>query len=183
MGAYDQCVAAGACPPAGKGKDCTWQQEGKDRHPINCVSWSAARAYCVHKGWRLPEESEWEIAARGSKAVSFPWGDAPPTCEQAVIREGAQGGCGTGGPLAVGSRDADKSWIDAFDLGGNVREWTGSDYGAYPGGQAEAGRADKVNRGGSWMMRPQEMTASHTRGVDAAAEARPDLGFRCVADL
>jgi len=45
------------------------------------------------------------------------------------------------------------------------------------------GATGKVNRGASWMMKPARASTLHTRGVDDEREARPDLGFRCAADL
>ncbi len=182
MEAYDLCVAEGKCPAAGTARDCTWQQAGKERHPINCVSWDAAQAFCQSKGWRLPTELEWEAAARGESRKAFPWGDELPSCGRAIVADGSPG-CGAGGPAAVRSRPADRSWANAFDLGGNVREWTASDYQAYPGGTVEPGTAGKVNRGGSWVMRPEKVLRAHTRGVDPPTESQPDLGFRCAVDL
>jgi len=179
---YDLCAADGVCPPAGKDKGCTWQKSGNERKPINCVSWEGAKKYCAHKGWRLPSEQEWEAAARGPKRLDFPWGADPPSCKLAVLSEGGDG-CGTGGPADVGSHEADKSWAGAFDMGGNVREWTASDYGAYPGGTAEEGREGKINRGGSYLMKPEKLNAAHTRGADPPATQRPGLGFRCAVDL
>jgi iron(II)-dependent oxidoreductase len=179
---YDRCVRDGACTSADTGPGCTSRKEGMEAHPINCVSWKAAKAYCEHRGWRLPTEVEWEVAARGTDRRSFPWGNETPSCDRAVIATEKGGGCGTNGPLATGSRPQDVSWAKVFDLGGNVREWTASDYAPYVGGVVDEDASGKVNRGGSWMMKPDEINTSHTRGVDEPSESRPDLGFRCAAD-
>jgi serine/threonine-protein kinase len=179
---YDRCVQAGKCDPPGTDGGCTFGKQGKEAYPVNCVTWEGARAYCEYRGWRLPSEHEWEIAARGSHRHSFPWGNEPPTCDLAVIATAAGGGCGTQGPLATGSRPKDVSWVKVFDLGGNVREWTASEYAPYVGGTMDEEVSGRVNRGGSWMMTVEEINTSHTRGVDVPSESRPDLGFRCVAD-
>jgi formylglycine-generating enzyme required for sulfatase activity len=92
-------------------------------------------------------------------------------------------GCGSGEVVSVGSREKDRSHVGAFDMGGNVREWTATTYGAYPGGKADADRTGVVNRGGSYLMNGKSLSAVFTRGVDSPEEARPGLGFRCAADL
>jgi len=182
--AYDRCVAEGGCPPAGPAKGCTSQKPERKRHPINCVSWHAARAFCQHRGWRLPTEAEWEVAALGQRHLDFPWGNTPPTCDKAVLASAKGPGCGTGGPLPVGSKPADRSWAGVFDMAGNVREWTASDYAAYPGGKTDPDSHGKVNRGGSFEMRTTgsdaDLFTCHTRSVDPPETSRAELGFRCV---
>jgi iron(II)-dependent oxidoreductase len=179
---YGQCVAAGVCPRPGHGDGCNGKGAGANGLPARCIDWEGAQAYCAERHMRLPTELEWEAAARGTDRRSFPWGEEAPSCERAVISGEGKGGCGSGGPMAPGSRPLDRSWAGAFDLGGNVREWTSSDYAAYPGGNAESDTKGKVNRGGSWTMKPGEVDASYTRNVDPPEDARPDLGFRCAAD-
>ncbi len=183
MEAYDQCVADKKCPAAGTDAQCTWQRDGHEKHPINCVTAKAAQAFCAYKGWRLPTEIEWEAAARSEDSSQrFPWGAAEASCDVAVMRSGKPG-CGTGEAMAAGSRPKDKSPAGVFDMGGNVREWTSTKYGAYPGGSTDKSRSGNVNRGGSYLMSAAKVSTVYTRGVDAPGESQPDLGFRCAADL
>ncbi|MCK6592935.1 MAG: formylglycine-generating enzyme family protein, partial [Polyangiaceae bacterium] len=92
--AYTACVASRACSPAeatvtgsglseeAKAAESSFCSAGKnDRmdHPINCIDWAQAEAYCRAQQKRLPTEEEWELAARGgSDQRRYPWGDAPP---------------------------------------------------------------------------------------------------------
>jgi len=180
---YDQCVRKGKCPSAGTSKGCTWRRTGMENHPINCVTRAAAQAYCAFRKWRLPTETEWEVAARSGDRRSFPWGDEPPNCKRTVMKSDTHGSCGNQGPAPVGSRDGDQTPAGVADLGGNVREWTGTMYRAYAGGKIAAhDRGKTVNRGGSWRTRHDNFPTSHTRGVDRPRDSRNDLGFRCAAE-
>ncbi|MBM4357195.1 MAG: SUMF1/EgtB/PvdO family nonheme iron enzyme [Deltaproteobacteria bacterium] len=173
---YDACVLNGRCGEPGQGDACTWRKPGRERMPITCVTQQDARDYCAWKGLVLPTEAQWEVAARGRSGGDFPWAGDAIDCSRAAVDHG----CGTKGPLIVGSRPADASWVGARDMAGNVREWTASQYTAYPGGKIDAQTRGAVNRGASWVMTSKDANTLHTRGVDAATERRPDLGFRCV---
>lgn len=178
VGEYRRCVAEGECDEPGQGPGCSFGSRADPSLPVSCVTFAEAQAYCRFRSLRLPTESEWEVAARGPGAKRFPWGEGRPSCEGTVV-----GGCGHRGPRPVGSKSTDRSWVGAFDLGGNVREWTASDYGAYPGGRRDRDRVGKITRGTSYRIAPADADTSYNRGVDEPAQARPDLGFRCAASL
>jgi hypothetical protein len=75
VAAYKACVDAGACTAAhadtlweGKTGDassrlsqaCNWGKPGREKHPINCVDWGQAKAFCLWAEKRLPTHDEWK---------------------------------------------------------------------------------------------------------------------------
>src|SRR5580700_6982552 len=83
VGAYRGCVEAGACAlPARTSAACTYGAGDPDL-PVSCVHWRDAEAYCRFAGKRLPSEREWEYAARGTYAMTFPWGGVA-ACSTAI---------------------------------------------------------------------------------------------------
>ena len=133
---YAACVLEGACTAAGGGKFCTGKILGKERHPVNCVSWKQADAYCKFVGKRLPTEAEWERAARGTDARGFVWGNEwPPPASAGNFADAAanslmahwnaipgfdDGHAGTG---PVDALEDATSPSGAIAMAGNVAEW------------------------------------------------------------
>ncbi len=173
---YARCVEAGACKAEDLecGNAATWGKKATASHPVNCVSWFEADAFCRAYGKRLPTEGEWEWAARGGrKAASFPWGEAPPA--NRVCWDGDGNSVGKGerkATCAVGAHPKSKSPDGLQDLAGNVREWTST--------EAERFR---VHRGGSWGDSLPEFLSAGFRGWNAPDERMELIGFRCAADL
>ncbi len=93
-------------------------------HPAEGLSWADAVAYCrwlsvaTGRVYRLPDEREWEKAARGTKGRRWPWGDADDP-SRANVRES-----GRAATSPAGSYPAGASPEGVLDLVGNVREWT-----------------------------------------------------------
>jgi len=207
VGQYAKCVAADACDPSTVGSSywslCTWDLENVDAHPINCVDWYQAKAYCEWAGRRLCSAAEWEKAARGgcelygdcaAESPHYPWGLAAASCLLAVMDDGGAG-CGIWGTSPVGTKPAGASPYGPLDMAGGVTEWVRdcwhinyyeSEEGFYgpppTDGTAweEAACADsyKTVRGGSWYYFAQHLRVSFREG--RSPEERTAMqGFRC----
>lgn len=55
-----------------------------DDLPVNCVSWEAARAYCLAESGDLPTEAQFQYVASDLASRLYPWGDDQPSCADAV---------------------------------------------------------------------------------------------------
>ena len=124
--------------------------EGRERHPVNAVSWYGSVVFAnvlsemaglepvyetvgwtwdtSKNGYRLPTEAEWEYAARGSERHVYAWGD------ELDERYASQGTL-----MPVGFHDgsvregvqtlSNASPFGLFDMTGNVWEWVWDWYG------------------------------------------------------
>ena len=208
VAAYAACTAAGACgaPPLtvnwasysvdDAARFSRWCNRGdRPDHPINCIDWGMANAYCAWRGGRLPTEAEWEYAARGSDGRIYPWGDAAPDarrlnacgseCAALSRRPLYAGDDGWATTAPVGSYPAGASPSGALDLAGNVWEWTADWYGPYgaepqtdPQG-APAGTS-RVSRGGSWNGSTADAGRAADRDWLDPKVRETGLGFRCA---
>ena len=145
-------------------EDGRFPQE-KYNHPVVNVSWTDAVAFCEwaarlsHLPIRLPTEAEWEKGARGTDGRIYPWSNS--------WRSGV---CNTeemniGGTTAVNRFPQGRSPYGAFDMIGNVWEWTSSLYKDYPyrandGREQHDEQAGHVVRGGAWYWESSSARAA-----------------------
>lgn len=171
---YRSCVSVGACDPPNSAGRCNFGQGGKDDHPVNCVDWDQATAFCAWAGKRLPTEAEWEYVARGTDGRTYPWGNEAPS-EQ--LCWGRYPFPGTTCP--VGAYPAGDSPFGVKDMAGNVWEWTSTEYCDSYAPRADCDSA-RVIRGGSWDIDDAQIVRAADRGMDAPAVRNDYHGFRCA---
>ncbi|GEM_PF-3290969 len=205
---YKTCVDAKGCTaPAATcsaGDGGTWGVAGKEDHPVNCVTWAQATAYCawrMPKGGRLPTEAEWEYLQRDKKkGLIYPWGNnaAPPakignlpdtTAEAANASWQTIAGYTDGhvytAPVSYGAANA----FGLKGMYGNVWEWVHDFYSANYYSQSNGAKdpagpgsgAQHVTRGPGfyWTDGGVALRTSYRLHM-SLTHAKNDLGFRCV---
>lgn len=194
---YAECVTAGACTPP---SDTTaYDDPAYSAYPVVYVTWEQANQFADWFGGRLPNEAEWEYAARGATGSVYPWGDEFDAsrlnfCDTTCPREWRAFEDDDGHPemAPVGSYP-NESWVGAVDMSGNAAEWTLTQYHEqmylYPY-TPEDGRNDRVTerlearivRGGSWLDVPRDTRTATRSAIPYPQDGAIDIGFRVVAN-
>lgn len=153
-------------------------------HPVTFVTWWGAAEYCRVLNRRLPNEAEWERAARGPQNYTYPWGF------QFDITRAMSSITANAGTVPVEEYANGQSPYGVLNMAGNVEEWVNdwyqADYykqdgAAGPNPQGPAVGIERVIRGGSWDTIPLFLRAVHRRSA-APDQPSASIGFRCVAD-
>jgi formylglycine-generating enzyme required for sulfatase activity/tRNA A-37 threonylcarbamoyl transferase component Bud32 len=185
--AFVRATRDGGEGSGGSWRDPGWEQT--DEHPVACVSWHDARAFCgwlsqkEHRTYRLPREAEWEYACRASSTAAYCYGPDPKKLhDYAWYRDNA------GERAHPVGRLKPNRW-GLFDMHGNLLQWCDDYYdaGFYqkvvledPQGPARGGR--RVLRGASWNSTAADCRSAR-RGASQPAENGNDRGFRVVLVL
>jgi hypothetical protein len=152
--------------------------------PWRSVSWTAAAAACADAGKRLCTEAEWQASCEGPLALRYPYGNSyqPATCngrdvDPVCATPGDDGdialptGTAYGCPAPAGSGCVSDD--GAYDLSGNLREWTSTVVGA---------SAYRV-RGGGFDNIADGLTCQFAFIALSPGAFFPNLGFRCCEDV
>ena len=164
--AYAACVRAGNCSKPDDDGFCNWGKGDRGNHPVNCVDWNQAKAFCGWAQKRLPTEQEWQRAAESAQRRRYPWGEAAPSNQ--LCWPPTSHGEGT---CAVGSFPSGDSAQGVKDLSGNVWEWTESCY--------DSSCSARVHRGGGWGGGNASNVRAAYRFCDGPSSRSDILGFRC----
>ena len=161
---------------------------GKENHPARAITWIGAYEFCVFYGGKLPDEAEWEIAARGGKytdATGKTRFSGSDDADEVAWHSGNSGGS----THPVGQKAPNGHGI--YDMSGNVYEWTFTWYARYLATWVQqisvnpSGSFGKPIRGGSFDTGLGNIRSVFRTASDWANDGQPDnlrnisnVGFR-----
>ena len=190
--------------------DYFWHDAYGD-YPVVGVSWKQAKAFCqwrtikknayqkergrqpVNK-FRLPNEAEWEYAARGGlQGGTYPWGGPyahnDRGCFMANFKPLRGDYAADQALYTVEAKSYEPNDFNLYNMAGNVSEWVNSSYdpASYEYASTinpsvnDPNNQRKVVRGGSWKDVAYFLQVS-SRDYEYADSARSYIGFRTVQD-
>ena len=180
-------------------------------YPVVGISWKQAKAFCMWRTnyhnayrkekkthnvarYRLPNEAEWEYAARGGlQAAKYPWGGPYAKNDRGCFMANfkpLRGDYAADQALYTVEADAfEPNDFNLYNMAGNVSEWVNSSYdpASYEFASTinpnvnDKNNKRKVVRGGSWKDVAYFLQVS-SRDYEYADSARSFIGFRTVQD-
>ncbi|OGC21066.1 hypothetical protein A2526_06680 [candidate division WOR-1 bacterium RIFOXYD2_FULL_36_8] len=183
---------------------CNWLSEKQGLEPVYTIAYTMkgdapCSGRCVRagecikvilganltgKGYHLPTEAQWELAARGTDGRKYPWGNDFDTSKFTSSVNGKKEE-----PEPVDSHPEGASPFGVMGMAGNVWEWVADWWGdSYdptqlinPKGPKDG--SQKVLRGGSFVSGRQESFRGAKRVHNYQEKSFSDSGFRVARDL
>jgi formylglycine-generating enzyme required for sulfatase activity len=191
--AYAACVKAGGCEGHKKWAQCkdgavgapnSCLNDPKDL-PANWIDWYRAHEYCAWAGKFLPDEKQWEKAARGTDGRLYPWGNTIGCMHAHWGRSVGFSDCKGFNKLpdAVVAVTMYAKWPSPYgtvQMSGNVREWV--DY-RKDKTQSPDSKGYAISKGGEYRESKQGVSPLVSYGLLGPSVTMDSQGFRCAAKL
>lgn len=174
-------------------RDKDYNDAGKENYPAAAISWYEAEAYCkwlsakTGRHYRLPTETEWEKAARGTDRRIFPWGNEwnPQSCNWLADSNGDRLPDGDiDGYIRTAPVDEYESAVSpwgCYNMAGNVLEWCVDAWDEREGGVTRY----RVFRGGCFLSAEPRLLRCAWRGGNYPQVGHAYwgmIGFRLARD-
>ncbi|MFH1850976.1 MAG: formylglycine-generating enzyme family protein [Candidatus Neomarinimicrobiota bacterium] len=154
-------------------------EEGWGKFPVVGVTWFGAWKFADYYLLRLPTEEEWEKTARGNTGWEYPWGESIDNTRANYSNSGDPYDNGLtpvgffDGGLHDGFQTTDSySPFGAYDMAGNVTEWT-SNWGY-------GNLSNRIFKGGAWRWGDYECRVWWYGDWWMSWDHSDHLGFRCA---
>ena len=154
-------------------------------HPVVHVTYDDALAYCAWAGFKLPNEIQWEIAARGGlEHAKYVWGDEEPIMSQCNIWFGTFPNHSLKKVGTVPSVYFEPNNYGLYNMAGNVWEWC-SNEGNIPLPEIQGNHTDSewvAMRGGSFLCHASYCNrySVGARNSNSRCSSASNVGFRVI---
>lgn len=141
--------------------------------PAVNISWLDAKEICrwlrkkTGHYYSLPQNDEWEKAARGEDGRKFPWGNEAPDESRAYFDK-----LKSGTTSQLGIRPKSASPYGCYDMSGNVWEWCIDSF--------DDERDPHILKGGSWQNPPEFLNVGLQTFSFPPDKRRPYMGLRLL---
>jgi sulfatase modifying factor 1 len=183
----------------------SWRNPGftqTSNHPVVCVTWHDAKAFCEWlsqregREYRLPTEAEWEYASRAEQTRAYLWGDNPDDGK-------GWANCSDQTSSNLFTLFPSFTWSDGYvytspvasfrpnrwglyDMLGNALQWCGDWFGEYPSAAVTDPKGpdegkERVLRGGAFIYGPRHCRCAF-RGRNLPDFQNYYVGFRVLLE-